>query len=931
MQYNTALCFLMAGLASISLQFSRLKLAQFFSLIVLLIGGLTFAQFLTGLDLQIDQLFFDKYQISNSKDMPGRMAPNTALCFTLSGLIILIYASSISITIKIKLQEFFVPAIIAISVIGLSGYIFDVKGAYSWGDLPRMAIHTAVGFVLLGGSLFIAPINERKQDLLPSIGITLMVLTLIVWNALTVEVLETKHREVNIRLDQIKKTLTNRIAIDRGILKRMAERWRLRGGTPRNEWEIDAAALLADNKYLMMIRYPNQSSLAWAVSNNEIEAKRLMADLPESPCQRSEAETLKIITRPNFSTLFAIIQSQTKDNGNDGCIVAITSLSRLIDQARNEIGTEKFSLTMWAPNSKNPIFGDLTDSNWYAETKLEELGIDLRLRLTPSKEQLASSALTTMVLILSTLLTTLVLLSLYLLQKSRGLNTRFKREASLRNLVIEMAPNAIIMVDKNGLIELVNAQAEHIFGCSRPELLGKSIDILLPDRFRGQHHQNRDSFFANPSQRTMGAGRDLYGRRKDGSEIPLEIGLSPITIGKDQKVLATIVDISERKAFERKLQEISSLNKAILENINFSVIAIKPNGIIQAFNPSAERMLGYSAEEMIDKKTPAKLHDRNEIEIRAKELSKELGTLVEPGFNVFTSKTKVLKTPDVHEWTYIRKDGSRFPVMLSMNAIWDSKNEPIGYFGVGVDISDKKLNEQRQIEFTNEVERINTELNNFTFVASHDLKSPLRGIDQLATWITEDLRDVMGDETKGHLTLLRSRIHRMEMLLDDLLAYSRVGRVAGQVVEVNTREMVLNIFDLTASIKKIKMIVADDLPTLNTFKAPLELVFRNLISNTIKHHDKAEGTITVSAKAIASGYEFSVKDDGPGIPPEHQKRVFDMFQTLKPRDEVEGSGIGLAVVKKSIEYVGGTISIESDGKLGCTFIFTWPTNITGEN
>jgi PAS domain S-box-containing protein len=245
--------------------------------------------------------------------------------------------------------------------------------------------------------------------------------------------------------------------------------------------------------------------------------------------------------------------------------------------------------------------------------------------------------------------------------------------------------------------------------------------------------------------------------------------------------------------------------------------------------------------------------------------------------------------------------------------------------GIVQDISERKEAEQRQLALLKKLTSINEELNNFTFVASHDLKSPLRGIDQLASWITEDLGDNISSETQGHLRLMRNRIKRMEMLLDDLLHYARIGQADNEVVTVNTDELVRDIVDLVATSKKINLHIPQKLPTLLTQKAPLDLVLRNLISNAIKHHDKPECTITISTHATTDGVEFSVADDGPGIHPEYQQRVFAIFQTLKTRDQAEGSGMGLALVKKTIELMGGTITLESDGKCGCTFRFSWPT------
>lgn len=222
---------------------------------------------------------------------------------------------------------------------------------------------------------------------------------------------------------------------------------------------------------------------------------------------------------------------------------------------------------------------------------------------------------------------------------------------------------------------------------------------------------------------------------------------------------------------------------------------------------------------------------------------------------------------------------------------------------------------------------INTELDNFVYVASHDLKSPLRGLEQLASWIEEDLSDSLDPETQENLRDMHKRINRMEQLLDDLLDYSLIGRSQGQVTQVNTKALVKDVFDRTAHHKNIRLQVSENLPTLKAHRTPLEIIFRNLISNALKHHDKQNGLISISASSTAEGVEFSITDDGPGISLEHQQRVFTMFQTLKPRDEVEGSGMGLALVKKSIESVGGWVKLESDGEHGCTFRFMWPTTM----
>lgn len=237
--------------------------------------------------------------------------------------------------------------------------------------------------------------------------------------------------------------------------------------------------------------------------------------------------------------------------------------------------------------------------------------------------------------------------------------------------------------------------------------------------------------------------------------------------------------------------------------------------------------------------------------------------------------------------------------------------------------------EQQVTARTAELERSNHELVRFAYVASHDLKAPLRAIDHLASWISQDAADVLPAASQLHLTKLHARIQRMNQLLDDLLAYSRVGRVHHRLEVVDTAALVRRLIDLLAPPSGFTVHLAEGLPTLITERVSLELVLRNLIGNAIKHHDHPQtGQVTVSATVHERVIEFSVTDDGPGVDPKFHERIFQMFQTLQPRDQVEGSGMGLAIVKKLVESRGGTIGLVSSPDRGATFSFTWPSEVS---
>ncbi len=273
---------------------------------------------------------------------------------------------------------------------------------------------------------------------------------------------------------------------------------------------------------------------------------------------------------------------------------------------------------------------------------------------------------------------------------------------------------------------------------------------------------------------------------------------------------------------------------------------------------------------------------------------------------------------------------------------YDMNGEPIRMAGLYHNITERKqaaetlrtLNmslEQRVQERTAQLERSNRDLDQFAYVASHDLKAPLRGIDHLANWITQDAADVLPDASKEHLTKLRGRVQRMDHLLDDLLAYSRVGRRDGSAELVHTAALVSDIVSLLTPPADLTIHIAENMPTLISPRVPLEIIFRNLLDNAFKHHHAPhQGKIMIGAEPQGDFIEFCVSDNGPGIDAKYHERIFSIFQTLQPRDQVEGSGMGLAIVKKTVEYRGGTIRVESALGQGASFYFTWPKRVSEE-
>jgi PAS domain S-box-containing protein len=292
------------------------------------------------------------------------------------------------------------------------------------------------------------------------------------------------------------------------------------------------------------------------------------------------------------------------------------------------------------------------------------------------------------------------------------------------------------------------------------------------------------------------------------------------------------------------------------------------------------------------------------------------------------------------EKRYIRGDGTivwvRITVSLrrqngEMNQLKPPSGEPMYFIVMVEDISDRKqlelqdaVNRQALEKAKQLLEKRNRDLDQFVYVASHDLKAPLRGIANLSEWLEEDLTGQLAPANHEYLVLMRARVKRMENLINGLLEYSRVGREAMETSWVDLRELLLEIVDSLDPPATFVIQLPEIMPKFQTQRLLLSQVFANLLSNAIKHHDRETGKIVVDWAEQDQSYLFSVTDDGPGIPPEQQERVFGIFQTLTGGESTSNTGIGLALVKKIVEDGEGCIRLQSGFNRGCRFEFTWP-------
>lgn len=480
-----------------------------------------------------------------------------------------------------------------------------------------------------------------------------------------------------------------------------------------------------------------------------------------------------------------------------------------------------------------------------------------------------------------------------------------RRAESRFRATIESAPAAMVMVDIEGRIVLANTEAHRMFDFQPGELLGQIVEILIPERFRGQHGGMRRAFFEAPQTRRMGAGRDLFGLRRDGTEFPIEIGLNPVETEEGMYVLSAIVDITERKQAQAVLDQTRRDLEDLAENSNVPMHWVNQNGVLEWANQAELNLLGYSREEYIGQPI-AKFHvDREAIEdILCRLVNCETLSGYEARLRAKDGKIKVVS---IHSSVYLQDGEFKHTRCFT------------------TDITDKKLAEARLEDHARQLEQSNRELEQFAYVASHDLKSPLRAILHLAQWIAEDTDNKLSDQSREDLASLQTRSVAMSRLLDDLLTYSRVGHKAYERIEVDTRQLIADIVTSLHKPAEFEVVISGPMPTLITPLVPLRLVLQNLIENAIKHHDRTDGRVEVSAREVGNFLEFVVQDDGPGIPVDAVGKVFELFVTLGRREKTDSSGMGLALVKKTVESYGGSVSIETPASnTGVIFRVRWP-------
>lgn len=489
---------------------------------------------------------------------------------------------------------------------------------------------------------------------------------------------------------------------------------------------------------------------------------------------------------------------------------------------------------------------------------------------------------------------------------SERARTVFDEHIQDLDFVVQASPTPLLLVDSEGRIVRANLRAGDLFGYATDDLMGVHIEQLIPENVRAYHAELRTAFFELPTRRAMGRGRDLFGVTRDGTLIPIEIGLDPVERGGRTWVLVSVLDIAERVNAERRI-------RMALDAVSNAVVMVDARGTIVLANAETTAMFGHAREALIGRPVEMLVPERYRRRHRV--------------FRTSYASVKQARRMGVGQELFgLRADGKEFPVEIGLTPI--ESPDGVLIMSTIMDLTERRRHERDTEARNRKLSLLNAELTQFAYSASHDLKAPLNSIAGLLGFADEDLTAGDIEEVRESLSKARALAGRLAHRIEDMLAIASAGDRPDSRMLVDLEGMVRETWEAmpTAGVEPAPALSLELVHAHPIQSSPVMLgsILENLISNALKFaHPERACRVTVRSWTVNGHCELQIADNGIGIPADRHDEVFEMFKRFSA-DHADGSGLGLALVRKYVEVLGGTIRFESSSE-GTTFILRLPS------
>lgn len=954
MQLYTALCSLLGGvgLAAASLQRKRLAWGSALLITAYTVYA-TIANLAGAASNWFDRLAVDPF-VSDTVTEAGRSSTLSSLSLLAIAMVVVVLTNGHRLVRTIAGTLLAALAASGAAVV-LTGYVSSILFDYGWGATTGMGATTAVAVALLAasagmrswsGAVEISSQSGRKVHPFSVVASTGSVLIGIIFS-----ISHELHEAELVR----ERTVANVTALTRQLesefdsleqqTARMASRIDLSESNPKEAWRADARNYIRDINGLQAIgRLERDGTYEFITARGFSVDKDKLINL----AREGEGSEWRVHGTESGSGESRIVLVTPAGAFTQRLIMILDTASYLQGSLAPRFW-EEFSLTISHNGEtvfEHAALDKINVTGFEAESGVRLANSRWNIHVVPTVETVARqrSHLAEAILMSAFMVGTLLAFSIQMGMRARvtasemrAKNEDLKDSRDSFKIVFESAPEGLLLVDGAGRIVLVNSGCDVLFGYANEELVGRSVEDLVPDSVRPRHREIREEYQSNPGPRAMGEGKELYGRRKDGSEVPVEIALSPCNYHGKPHVLAAIRDVSARREAEAAVNRANAELRAreahltsLISVIPDAVVETNDAGEIEDVNPATLDLFQRTREELIgepvDALFPAEV-------VRALDVDRRKTG----GLDFLKGATMSIDAQ--------RKDGTEFRAALTVNAF--AADDGSRFLWIIKDISTALRYEFERRSLTRALEEKNKELESIVYTASHDLRSPLVNLhgfsDELKRSFNElkriaesasipevereALSKVLDRDIPESLGFIQASTRRMDQLIKGLLKISRIGRVELQLKRLDMNELLKGVLDaMQFQIEGAEAEVeVEDLPPCVGDWDQLSQVFSNLVDNAVKYADPARKLhLRIYGRGKSRDSIYYVEDNGRGIAMDHRQKVFDVFHRLDPGDGQKGEGLGLAIIRRIVERHNGSVEAHANEPHGARFVVTLP-------